>query len=198
MAMPSLGAGMSCKNTNISLAECAQVNCERDLGLAALPRHLDTPNFFRPARRAELPMQKLVPVVSLPRNLIPSCDTFPSRIMIIGDDANILLVAALLLASGYEILTLEDVSSALNAFESVSDISLVLLHCNAPKSEACKASVRLRTRFPSLPIVRFGGKSESSGPAGRYFDYHHPEDHPIANLIRTVHVLVGRSDCDMD
>jgi len=151
---------------------------------------------FRPARLARSHTHKIIPVVCLPRNLVPSCNGIQSRLMIIGEEANILFVAALLLASGYEILTVGEVSSALDAFDSVFGISLVLLHCSSPKSEACKASARLRTRFSLLPIVRFGGKSESSGPLGRFFDYHHPDDHPVANLIRTVGVLTGRSDRD--
>lgn len=178
--------------------EYAQSNLEIDFGSAVPRAPLGNANMFHLVRWPQSRTHKIMPVVGLPCDLVPLRKELRRRIMIIGDETDILLVAALLLASGYEILTVEDVNSALDAFDSGSDISLVLLHCNAPKSEACKASARLRTRFPWLPIVRFGGKSESSSPAGRYVDYHHPEDHPIANLIRAVHVLLGRSDSDMN
>ena len=187
---------MSPTSTNLTRAKCAKSNFQIDSGFAALSGRLDASNMTHSMKRVQLGAHQVMSVVSLPANLVPSGNKLRRRIMIIGDDPHILFVASLLLASGYEILTVEDVRTALDAFASVSGISLVLLHCSASASKACKASVRLRARFPWLPIVRFGGKSESSGSAGRYFDYHHIEDQPIGNLIRTVHVLAGRSDCD--
>ena len=101
---------MSPTSTNLTGAECARLS----------GRRLGRSNMSHPVRRVQLQTHKIMSVIGLHANLVPSGNKLRSRIMTIGDDSDILFVASLWLASGYEILTVEDVRTALDAFASVS------------------------------------------------------------------------------